>query len=76
MERSSITPMRVRASVSSSFIINSTTMFSYPPRPWIQTRDNLVSVLPGSPAMPPVVGTSLGMETAITMEYVAMRLDR
>jgi hypothetical protein len=51
-------------------------MFSYPPRPWIQTRDNLVSVLPGSPAMPPAVGTSLGMETAITMEYVAMRLDR
>jgi hypothetical protein len=50
-------------------------MFSYPPRPWIPSRDNLVSILLGSAAVPSAASTSSGMETAITTKYVAMRLD-
>jgi hypothetical protein len=44
-------------------------MFSYPPWPWIPTRDNLVSGCTGSPTMPPATGTRLGTETMIIMEY-------
>jgi hypothetical protein len=48
-------------------------MFSYLPHPWIPTRNNLVS---GLPTMPPVAGTGSGTETAVTTEYLAMRLDQ
>jgi hypothetical protein len=50
-------------------------MFCYPPRPWIPTRDNLISDLPCLPTMPSAAGLGLGTETAITTEYLAMRLD-
>jgi hypothetical protein len=50
-------------------------MFSYPPCPWILTRDNLVSRWIDSPTMPPAAGTGSGIEMVITTEYLAMRLD-
>jgi hypothetical protein len=49
-------------------------MFSYPSCPWIPIYDNLVSGCTGSPTMPQSAGS--GMETAMTTEYLAMRLDR
>jgi hypothetical protein len=50
-------------------------MFSYPPSLPILARDNLVSGCTCSPTMPLVVGTGSETETAITTDYLAMRLD-
>jgi hypothetical protein len=66
VEHSFVTPARVRALINSSFDINSTIMFSYPPRLLIRAHDNLVLVLPSSPTMPPAVSMGLGMEMTIT----------
>jgi hypothetical protein len=51
-------------------------MFSYPSRPWILTRDNLVLGCTGSPTMPSVAGMRSGTEMTITTKYLVMRLDR
>jgi hypothetical protein len=57
--------MRVRASTNSSLVINLATMFSYPPRLWILTRDNLV--LGSASAMNVHSGVGIGVEHQIAI---------
>jgi hypothetical protein len=73
MERISIALMRVKALINCSLVINLVVMFSYPPCPWILSCDNVVLVLPGSPAIPSAIDMDSGMKTMLTTEYVAIR---
>jgi hypothetical protein len=60
--------MRVKASVNSSSVINLATMFSYPPRPWIPTCNNLVSDGSGSASTMSVqLGVGIGIEQQIVI---------
>jgi hypothetical protein len=60
VERSSVVLTRVRASINSSLVITSSTMFSYPPYPWIPARDNLVSRSSGSASAAMSVQSGVG----------------
>jgi hypothetical protein len=68
VERGSVAPMRIRATIFLGFNINSATIFNYPPTLSIRVRDSLTSDGSGSAsAMSVQLGVRSGVEQEIAI---------